>query len=95
MDRWEIEKKTAIKAIKDPAFRKKLQTDPKKAIREIDKTFTNEDIHIKVVEEKTNEWILSIPPSIQDIDRLSEHDIEKLVGGTYVPPQDSDQYNLC
>lgn len=78
MNRWEIEKKVAIKAIKDPAFRKKVMSDPMHAIHEIDKSFKRQEIHVRVLEEKQNEWILAIPHYNQGYQNMSEKELENL-----------------
>ena len=78
MNRWEIEKKVAIKAIKDPAFRKRLMSDPKHALKEIDKSFDPKTINIRIVEEKQNEWVLAIPYPNKKHEKLSESDLEDL-----------------
>ena len=75
-NRWEAEKKIAIKAIKDPAFRKRLLSNPGHAILEIDKSFKHEGIQIRVVEEKQNEWVLAIPHFKKEYQNLSEKELE-------------------
>ena len=78
MNRWEIEKKCAIKAIKDPAFRKRLMSDPKSALKEIDRSLDLKSINIRVVEEKQNEWMLVVPHHNKKYEQLSDSQLEKL-----------------
>ena len=81
INRWEIEKKAAIKAIKDPGFRRKLKEDPINALTLIDKSISK-GVNVKVVEEKENEWVLAIPFHSKQWEQLSEIEIEKLFAGT-------------
>jgi hypothetical protein len=83
MNRWEMEQKIAIKCIKDPEFKKKLLKDPKKTLKELfknEKTFNLENIHIKIEQEKTSEWIIPIP-LVENKDQLSEKDLLRLTAG--------------
>jgi hypothetical protein len=65
MNRWEMEKKIAIAAIKDPSFKKKLLANPKQALKELFKNELTqaqlEQLNIKIQEEKKNEWIIALP----------------------------------
>ncbi len=79
MNRWEAEKIVAIKAIKDPAFRKKLLADPKKALAEIDPLFAKmTDIQFKIIEEQQNEWTLVLPRTSLEFRNLSDDELSKL-----------------
>lgn len=78
MNRWEIEKKVVLKALKDPSFKKKLLSNPKEALKE----FCNEkqlgNIQIKIHEEKQGEWIFSIPNINEKQRELTDAELEKL-----------------
>jgi hypothetical protein len=85
MNRWEIEKKIAIAAIKDPSFKKKLLANPKQALKEL---FKNElaqaqlePLKIKIEEEKKNEWIIALPYIEINNDNLSSVELKKIAGG--------------
>ena len=82
MNRWEMEKKAAIKAIKDPQFRKKLLSKPMDAIKEIDPKMKCDRLQIRVIEEKQNEWILAIPHSAKEHEQMSEEDLLKIYAAT-------------
>ncbi len=85
MNRWEMEQKIAIHAIKDPEFKKKLLKDPKKAIKEFFKTEKNlhlDHIQIKVEQEKKGEWIIALP-MIEHAERLSEKELTEMAAGNY------------
>ena len=84
MDRWEIEKKIVMKALKDPAFKQKLLANPKETIRN---TFKDEKgiasadfnkINIRIIEEKQGEWTMSLPHLSKELQNLSESELEKL-----------------
>ena len=81
MNRWEMEKKIAIRALKDPNFKKKLLSNPKEALKEFFKGEKErlDMMHVKVYEEKKNEWIFSIPYLEEGHRELSEKELEKLV----------------
>ena len=78
MNRWEIEKKIAIKALKDPAFKKKLLANPKEALKEFLDEKQLGALTIKVYEEKKDEWIFSIPHLDTHGRQMSDQELEKL-----------------
>lgn len=78
MDRWEIEKKVVMKALKDPAFKKELISNPKKALKGFCKEADLEHAKIKIYEEKQNEWIFSIPHIEAHGKKMSDQELEKL-----------------
>jgi len=87
MNRWEMEKKIAIKAIKDPAFKKKLQTHPKEALKELFKNEKGLDsLHIKIEEEKKDEWIIPIPLVSGEMEKLSDAELANLAAGSRTMP---------
>ena len=79
----DLEAKIAIKAIKDPEFKKKLLQDPKKALKELfknEKNFNIDALHIHVTQEKKGEWIIPLP-LIEHSESLSEKDLKNLAAG--------------
>lgn len=81
MNRWDVEKEIAIKALKDPSFKEKLLKNPNKTIEGLLKGKEKEkflkfkdELKIRVIEEKKNEWVISIPCP----ETLSEKELEKL-----------------
>jgi Xaa-Pro aminopeptidase len=87
MNRWEMEKKISIAAIKDPAFKKKLLANPKEALKslfkgELDQAFL-ERLDVKVQEEKKNEWVISLPYVEMQRKTLSDEELEKIAGGSW------------
>ena len=84
MDRWELEKKLAIRALKDPEFKKKLMSSPKEAVKECMKAAKGfdaaslEKLHIHVHQEKQNEYHISIPYVKESLQKLSDKEIENL-----------------
>ncbi len=89
MNRWEIEKEIAMKALKDPAFKKRLLLHPKEAIAEIltgdqKKRWltTMDDSKITVREEERGEWILPIP-YIEKGHNISDADLRNIAAGQH------------
>ncbi len=99
MDRYELEKKIITKALKDPAFKKRLLASPKEAIKEAfqdEKKFNHDalsQIHIHLYQEKEGEITLVIPYNKEQNKSLSDREIENLFaagnvgsGPTYCNP---------
>ncbi len=84
MNRWELEHKIIMKALKDPEFKKKLLSQPKEALKDFLQSEGNEDLNIpdkmnvKVYEEKQDEWMISLPHLTKDAQQLSTAELEKL-----------------
>lgn len=84
MNRWELEQKIVIKALKDPAFKKQLLEQPKEALREFfksDKTVNLSNLdkfNVRVIEENKSEWVLSLPYMTEKMASLSDAELEKL-----------------
>lgn len=57
------------KAWEDPAFKKSLLSEPKKAIREAFGIDIPADIELKVVEESPKSYYLTLPPKPEDIQK--------------------------
>ncbi len=85
MNRWEMEKKIAIAALKDPTFKKKLLANPKEAIKGLLKNELGlahlEKLHVKVQEEKKNEWVISLPYFDVQGHHLSDKELENIASG--------------
>lgn len=94
MDQWEIEGKIVAKALKDPAFRKKLVSQPKEAVREFLKNekitdFNNfESFTVRVVPTKKLEWVVALPLLDQDGTPLTDQELGKIAaaGVHELPP---------
>jgi hypothetical protein len=90
MNRWELEQKVVIKALKDPAFKKQLLANPKEAVRDFLKNEKGFDrslwdkITVRVVEEQKEEWVLALPSISKEGLNLSDAEMEKAVGGCSV-----------
>ncbi len=84
MNRWELEKKIVMKALKDPEFKKKLLLHPKETLKDFLKTEKGMDLsfldklHVKAYEEKKDEWMISLPNPGIETQRLSDAELEKL-----------------
>lgn len=87
MNRWELEKKIVIKALKDPTFKKQLLLRPNETVREFLKNENEFDfsrfakINFLVVEEKREEWILALPWLQEGAKALSDAELEQLFAG--------------
>jgi hypothetical protein len=88
MNRWELEQKLVIKALKDPAFKKKLFAQPKEAVREFLKNEKGIDfsildkVNFRVVEEKNNECVITMPSMKEPGDTLTEEEMSSMAAGT-------------
>ncbi len=86
MTRWELERLITLKALKDPAFKKRLISHPKETLREFckhqeEKFFNHElfdRLNIKIHEEKKDEWTISLPYVPQNVQKLSDEELNKL-----------------
>lgn len=78
MNRWELEKKVVMKAIKDPAFKKELLSNPKEALKSFCTEKQLEHVTVKVHQEKKNNPTVLLPYIDEKISKLSESELEKL-----------------
>jgi len=92
MDRWELEKKIVMKALKDPSFKKQLLEKPKEALKNLLQGEENvnpeflEKIRMHIVEEQQGEWILSLPHlPYEKVQRMSAKELENLFAAYYSP----------
>jgi hypothetical protein len=87
MNRWEIEQKIVIRALKDPAFKKKLLAQPREAVLEFLKGEKGanlaalDKVNIRVVEEKKQEWVLAMPYLKASGEALTDEMTERLHAG--------------
>jgi hypothetical protein len=87
MNRWELERKIVIKALKDPTFKKKLISRPKEALNEFlkeEKVVSSsvfDQLHIRVIEEEKDEWIVVMPFLKEGQENLSPEELENVAGG--------------
>jgi len=97
MNRWEMEKKIVMKALKDPAFKQKLISHPKEALKECFKNEKGIDpslfdkITIKITQEKQGEWTLSLPHLSKERGHLSDAELEKMFAAT----ESRTTFTLC
>ena len=84
MDRWEMEKKIVMKALKDPTYKKKLLSSPKEAMKELFKNEKGVDLskldklNIRIHEEKQGELIIALPHIKEGNRQLSDAELENL-----------------
>jgi hypothetical protein len=70
-------KEIIAKAWKDPAFKQRLLKDPKAAVKELGVELPN-DLTLRVIERKTDEIILTLPPSPSDAKEITDKDLDKI-----------------
>src|SRR5262245_30133749 len=100
MNRWQVEQKIVIKALKDPAFKKKLMSKPKEAVRECVTPLSQkvvdvslfDKINIRIVEEKKDEWVLTMPYLQAATGTLTDAELEKTASGTVTTLADVINY---
>jgi len=78
--RKEFEAKIIAHAWKDASFKKKLLSHPEEALREFHVDLPK-NCHVKVYEEKENEWTLVLPTAPTDLKKLSESELLQFAGG--------------
>jgi hypothetical protein len=88
----EIEAKATAKAWKDPAFKKKLLSNPKAALEEMGCTF-QPNTNVRIYEDNANTYTFVLRASPVNAQSLPESELEKLAAaggcifrGTCVPP---------
>ena len=96
MNRWELEQKIVIRALKDPAFKKQLLLKPKETLREFLKGEKGVDFSlldrqdVKVTEEKKDEWVLALPQLPKELAALSDAEIEEIFAAeNWVPTMEN------
>jgi hypothetical protein len=80
MDRWDLERKIIMHALRDADFKRKLKSHPKEAIQEYmrrEKVSGNWDnMTVRIVEEKRGEWSICLPNIASE--SLSETELKHL-----------------
>ncbi len=77
-DRIQTEGKINAHAWKDPAFKRKLLSDPQAALKEMGMENIPPSLKIQVIDEEKNHWVivLHVPPA--NTKELSEEELSKL-----------------
>ncbi|GLV60054.1 hypothetical protein KDH_68770 [Dictyobacter sp. S3.2.2.5] len=82
------------KAMRDPAFRQRLLSDPKRALKEAFGVDVPANTRIHIHEESPNDIHLTIPATQQrGAHELSDEELASAVGG--MPPSRPDISNCC
>jgi hypothetical protein len=80
MDRWDLERKIIMQALRDADFKRKLKSHPKEAIQDYmrrEKVQGNWDtVTVRIVEEKRGEWSIALPNISEET--LSETELKRL-----------------
>jgi hypothetical protein len=79
----DLEAKIIAKAWKDPAFKKKLLTNPKATLNEMGYT-VSEKTTVEVREDSPTRLTFVIPPSPVDLQKLSENELEKVAAACVI-----------
>ena len=69
----------------DPAFRRLLLSDPKRAIHEALNVRVPDDFRIRFIEKEPGLDALIVLPDVREADELSESDLDVVVGGAADP----------
>jgi hypothetical protein len=72
--------KIISKAWKDPVFKKKLQTDPATALKEMGYELPK-NVKVRFMEDNANAMTFVLPAPPQNITEMSEGDLERLAAG--------------
>src|SRR5271169_4917430 len=81
LNRVQTEAKINVRAWKDPAFAKKLKTNPLAALKEIGMTKLPKALNIQVVSEEKDEWVIRLHKRPLNFKELSEKALEKIAAG--------------
>jgi hypothetical protein len=85
--RMEAEARANLRAWGDPAFKKKLKSNPKEALQELGIQDIPKNVQIDVIEEKPNTWSLMLHSTPKNFDKMSESELKNIAaagncGGT-------------
>lgn len=71
--------------MRDKYFKKKLLSHPKEALKELFKGDIRlsalEHAHVKIIEEKRDEWVIPIPNFVVHSEELSADELKQLAAG--------------
>ncbi len=84
MSNSQIREKIIAKAWKDPAFKKKLQTNPGQALKEMGMNIPA-NVNVKVIEDTDSSYTFVLPASPANAKNLSEAELETVAGGNCPP----------
>jgi hypothetical protein len=76
--------KIISRAWKDPVFKKKLETDPAAALKEMGYALPS-NVKVRFMEDNANTMTFILPAPPQNIAGMSEGDLEKLAAGSMGP----------
>ncbi len=77
-----LDPKIIAKAWKDPAFKKKLLSDPKTAFAEMGIKIP-EKVNVKVLEDTTMAYTFVLPASPTDAPKMNEKELLEIAAGCY------------
>lgn len=82
LSREAFEKKVNIHAWKDAAFREKLLSNPKEALKEFGMQNIPQPVQISCLEESENHWTIVLRTPPPNSKNLSEKELEKYAAGS-------------
>ncbi len=87
-----IREKIIAKAWKDPTFKKKLQTNPGQALKEMGVNVPA-NVNVKVIEDTNSTYTFVLPASPANAKNLSDAELETVAGasGQWSPQQQTSQ----
>ena len=77
-NREETQQAITIRAWKDPAFKKKLLSNPHEALKELGMKNLPPSLKIQVVEEAANTWCIVLPKAPENAKSLSESELKEI-----------------
>lgn len=81
LNRQQTEAKINVRAWKDPAFKKKLQSAPHDALKEMGMKKIPTSLAIQTAEEGKNQWIIRLHERPLNFNDLSNEELEKIAMG--------------
>ena len=81
--RVETETRINAHAWKNPSFKKKLETNPQAALRELGMENIPASLKIRVVEEAPNSWCIVLRQPPKNSQSMSEEELKEASGGSW------------
>lgn len=76
-NRHETEKEINVRAWKDPAFKKRLHTNPHEALREMGMQHIPSSVQIKIIDEDANTWCIVLQNLPEKERAMSDEELKK------------------
>lgn len=90
-----IVERIKARAIKDPAFRQAVLSDPRTVLAHEYNIQLPDHITVHVLEEAANTLSIILPTAADDVQELSDADLEAVAGGKWDPLADLASYFIA